>query len=173
MEYTLSQDRYYKTFSYIYYSILSTSINFTLIYIFHPFLDIFVRETGPINTIWATIQNGKGLTLSSWLSGFPRCRGRYFWIFDVFGARTKVFRLWMERRSTLKLKGHSKSQSSSKSKPTSRSHSKSPNPRYEISQTTTNAPRTLPLSESPEVQSLIHNLEEISISEENLFNWTY
>lgn len=77
----------------------------------------------------------------------------------------------MERK--YKSESHSKSKNPSPSPPTSRSHSKSPNPRYEVAkkylQSTSIFPRKIdqPSSiETPEVQSLIHKLQGISLSQE-------
>ena len=75
--------------------------------------------------------------------------------------------------SEFKLIGHSKSKISLPSPPTSRSHSKSPNPKWEVVKnplySTTMISNKWDQSssiETPEVQSLIHELQGILISQE-------
>lgn len=75
--------------------------------------------------------------------------------------------------SKSKLTCHSKSKTPSPSPPTSRLYSKSPNSKREVVKTTTELTAKIPKkpnhscsTEAPEVQSLIHKLQGISISQE-------
>ena len=77
----------------------------------------------------------------------------------------------MESKS--KSTGHSKSKTPSPSPPTSRSHAKSLDPKREVAKKTTKPTAEIPKkpdhsssTEAPEIQSLIHKLQGISLSQE-------
>lgn len=115
-------------------------------------------------------QTEKEWLLTSGSGGYPPCCRNKFRGFNIFALEGGT-RLWKERK--FKSESHSNSKTPSPSPLTSRLNSKSPNPKREVVKKdlqSISVSRRKPYQpssvETPEVLSLIHKLQGISLSQE-------
>lgn len=126
----------------------------------------------PLSPVGATIPNEKGFALRFGLGGYPPCCYNVISGLQHFGARKRVNCEWQGKQKKIK-KIHPNSRSPSRSPPTSWSPSKITILRSEVEQSSPKYPSisqgllsSYYKSESPEVQTLIEKLKQISISAE-------